>query len=107
MPLVIQAGIGSELARIPMLHVMAKQLDVKGPYMTSPKKSVCNHPLSSSGTVRYSSRSFDDAVDLLARNLIDLSPLVTSTFPIERSAEAFQALKAQDDIKIVILSTEV
>ena len=59
------------------------------------------------GIVRYGSTSFQDAIDLLTRGVIDLSPLVTKTFPIEHSAKAFHALKAQSDIKIVIFSQNV
>lgn len=58
------------------------------------------------GTVRYTPGCFADAISLLSRKLVDLKPLITSTYPLTEAARAFEAQHARKDIKIVILNQE-
>lgn len=80
----LQAGIAREIAAFPMLTVVGKELDVRG-------------------TVRHSPGSFEKAIDLLARGLVDLSDFVTATYSIEKSKDAFDAVRAGKDIKVLIM----
>jgi D-xylulose reductase len=59
-----------------------------------------------SGTVRYTPGCFADAISLLARKKVDLKPLITSTYPLTKASEAFEAQHARKDIKIIIMNQE-
>ncbi|KAL1872318.1 hypothetical protein VTK73DRAFT_1549 [Phialemonium thermophilum] len=83
----IQAGLGKPLTPVPLFMVTAKELTIKG-------------------TVRYTPGCFQEAISLLSRNLVDLKPLVTSTYPLTKANEAFEAQHARKDIKIVIMNQE-
>jgi D-xylulose reductase len=79
--------MGSATASFPILQVATKELEVRG-------------------TLRYTTRCFEDAIDLLDRGLVSLKPLVTRTFPLAESEAAFKAVKAGEEIKIVIMNQE-
>ncbi|KII95819.1 hypothetical protein PLICRDRAFT_693958 [Plicaturopsis crispa FD-325 SS-3] len=80
-----QVGLGTTLATIPMLQVAQKSLDVRG-------------------LLRYSAGCFQDAVDLLARRAVVLDDFVTATYPLTDAANAIDAVKRAEDIKVVILN---
>ncbi|KAI9735005.1 MAG: hypothetical protein M1834_002088 [Cirrosporium novae-zelandiae] len=84
---IIQAGLGTSLSSVPMFLVTAKELNLKG-------------------TVRYTPGCFADAIDMLDRKLVNLEPLITSTYPLTRSNEAFKAQNVHNDIKIVVMNQE-
>ena len=48
--------------------------------------------------------SFWQALDLIARGEIDVSPMLTHRFPFERLGEAYELARTRDDgaIKVVI-----
>ena len=79
--------MGAPLASFPILQVATKELEVKG-------------------TLRYTTRCFEDAIDLLDRGLVSLKPLVTKTYPLAQSEMAFKAVKAGEEIKIVIMNQQ-
>ncbi|KAF4877880.1 D-xylulose reductase A [Colletotrichum siamense] len=79
----IQAGLGKPLTPVPLFLVTAKELDIKG-------------------TVRYTPGCFADAISLLERNLVNLTPLITSTYPLTEAYKAFEAQHSRKDIKIII-----
>lgn len=54
--------------------------------------------------MRYTPGCFADAISLLERNLVNLKPLITSTYPLTEADKAFEAQHARKDIKIVILN---
>ncbi|KAF0330009.1 alcohol dehydrogenase GroES-like domain-containing protein [Colletotrichum asianum] len=81
----IQAGLGKPLTSVPLFLVTAKELNIRG-------------------TVRYTPGCFADAISLLERNLVDLKPLITSTYPLTQASQAFEAQHSRKDIKIVILN---
>ncbi|KAI0470085.1 xylitol dehydrogenase [Xylariaceae sp. FL0804] len=83
----VQAGLGKPLTSVPLFLLTAKELNIKG-------------------IVRYTPGCFADAIDLLSRKKVDLKPLITSTYPLTRCAEAFEAQHARKDIKIVIMNQE-
>ncbi|KAK6084683.1 d-xylulose reductase a [Seiridium cupressi] len=83
----IQAGLGKPLSSVPLFLLTAKELNIKG-------------------TVRYTPGCFADAIDLLSRKKVDLKPLITSTYPLTKCSEAFEAQHARKDIKIVIMNQE-
>lgn len=79
--------MGAPLASFPTLQVATKELNVLGTY-------------------RYSAGCFEDGVDLLQRGLVSLKPLITKTFPLDQAEDAFQAVKAGKEVKIVIMNQE-
>lgn len=83
----IQAGLGKPLTAVPLFLVTAKELNIKG-------------------TVRFTPGCFADAISLLERKLVDLKPLITSTFPLTKGAEAFERQHTKKDIKIVIMNQQ-
>jgi D-xylulose reductase len=58
------------------------------------------------GTVSYSWGCFEEAIDLINRKLVDLSPMITATYPLTKSQEAFEAQHRRSDIKIIIMNQE-
>ncbi|KAI8280961.1 hypothetical protein K4K56_011958 [Colletotrichum sp. SAR 10_98] len=83
----IQAGLGETLTSVPLFLVTAKEINIRG-------------------TVRYTPGCFADAISLLERRLVDLKPLVTSTYALTDAAQAFEAQHARKDIKIVVMNQE-
>ncbi|KAF2102093.1 GroES-like protein [Rhizodiscina lignyota] len=83
----VQTGLQHKPPRVPMLQVTTKDLTIVG-------------------TVRYTPGCFEDAVDLVDRKLVDVSPLVTSTYPLTKTQDAFEAQSRRGDIKIVIMNQE-
>lgn len=79
--------MGKSLTLFPSLELSAKELDVRG-------------------SLRYTTGCFEDAIDLLDRGEIDLKPIITATFPLARSEEAFKAVQDGSEIKVVVLSHE-
>jgi threonine dehydrogenase-like Zn-dependent dehydrogenase len=58
------------------------------------------------GTVSYGWGCFEEAIDLINRKLVDLSPMITATYPLTKSQEAFEAQHRRSDIKIIIMNQE-
>lgn len=83
----LQAGMGAPMSTVPFLQIATRELNVVG-------------------SLRYSTDCFEHAVDLLARGMVDLQPLVTKTFPLKDSEAAFKAVKAGSEIKIVIMNQQ-
>jgi D-xylulose reductase len=79
--------MGKPMTSFPTLELSAKELDVRG-------------------SLRYTTGCFEDASDLLERKLVDLKPLITRTFPLAQSEEAFKAVRAGSEIKIVVMNQE-
>ncbi|MEZ5754335.1 MAG: L-idonate 5-dehydrogenase [Paracoccaceae bacterium] len=78
---ILQLGLGGDMA-LPMMAITAKELDLRGSFRFHPEFAV--------------------GVGLMQRGLIDVTPLITQTVPLERAEEAFrlasdrtQAMKAQ------------
>lgn len=82
-PPVVQAGLGAPLVAFPILQVATKEITV-------------------SGAFHYTARCFEDGIDLLERGLVDVRPLVTKTFGLTQSEDAFKAVRSGHEIKVVI-----
>lgn len=78
-----------------------------GPALTNfPALQIATKELNVVGTLRYTTRAFEDGIDLIERGLLDIEPLITKTFPIGQSEDAFKTVKAGTEIKIVIMNQE-
>lgn len=83
----VQAGLGQAVAPFPMFSVVAKEIDVVG-------------------TVRYTAGCYQAAIDLMSKKRVDLRPMITAVFPLTRSADALEAVKRGDDLKVVIMNQQ-
>ncbi|BEI80058.1 hypothetical protein CcaverHIS002_0105870 [Cutaneotrichosporon cavernicola] len=87
----ILAGMGPPLTRFPTLEVASKELTI-------------------SGSLRYTTRCFEDGIHLVERGLVDLAPLVTKTVPLCKAEEAFKAARsgplAGGEMKVVVMNQE-
>ncbi|EJT47281.1 hypothetical protein A1Q1_03910 [Trichosporon asahii var. asahii CBS 2479] len=85
----LAVGLGHhQTNRFPTLAVTNKELDVKG-------------------ITRYTSPCFPNAIDLLARNAVDLKQLITKVLPLSRSKDAFDAVESGEEIKVIIKNQEM
>ncbi|KAI6836425.1 GroES-like protein [Hortaea werneckii] len=78
-------GVGKDFQRIPFMHLSANEIDLRFQY-------------------RYHD-TYPRAISLVSEGLIDLKPLVTHRFPLEKGLEAFGAAStpAARAIKVQIL----
>jgi D-xylulose reductase len=88
---VILAGMGRPLTRFPTLEVASKELNVVG-------------------SLRYTTRCYEDGIHLVERGLVDLAPIVTKTVPLCKAEDAFKAARdgtaSGTDMKVVIMNQE-
>ena len=54
------------------------------------------------GITRYTSVCFPRALDMLARGVVDLKPIITASYPLSRSQEAFEAVASGQQLKVII-----
>ncbi|ADV20758.1 Xylitol dehydrogenase, putative [Cryptococcus gattii WM276] len=71
-----------------------------------PTLAVTNKEINVMGITRYTASCFPSALDLLSRGVVDVKQLITKTFPLTQSTEAFEAVAAGQDIKVVIKNQE-
>ncbi|CAK9786292.1 unnamed protein product [Cutaneotrichosporon oleaginosum] len=87
----ILAGMGRPLTRFPTLEVASKELNVIG-------------------SLRYTSRCYEDGIHLVERGLVNLAPIVTKTVPLCKAEDAFKAARngtsTGTDMKVVIMNQE-
>lgn len=83
--------MGPPLTRFPTLEVAAKELSV-------------------SGSLRYTTRCFEDGIHLVERGLVDLAPLITKTVPLCQAEDAFKAARVGNvsgcELKVVVMNQE-
>ncbi|KAF9076576.1 GroES-like protein [Rhodocollybia butyracea] len=84
----VQAGLGRAINSFPTIEIVAKELDVIG-------------------SVRYTAGCFKTAIDLVASGKINLRPLITAVFPLSRSADALEAVRKGEDLKVIIMNQQV
>jgi D-xylulose reductase len=60
-----------------------------------------------SGITRYTASCFPSAIDLLSRGVVDLKQLITKTFPLSQSRDAFEAVASGNEIKVIVKNQEV
>jgi D-xylulose reductase len=63
---------------------------------------VVRHAADSQGITRYTSSCFPSAIDLLSRGVVDLKQLITKSFPMSQSKDAFDAVASGREIKVIV-----
>ena len=58
------------------------------------------------GITRYTPEAFPRAIDLLERRQVDLKQLITKVLPLNKATDAFEAVAARNDMKVIIKSQE-
>ncbi|KJR87602.1 L-iditol 2-dehydrogenase [Sporothrix schenckii 1099-18] len=85
----LQVGLGHIQTNIfPTIAITNKELDVRG-------------------ITRYTASCFPSAIEMLGRGVVDIAPLITASFPMSRAKDAFEAVAAGNDIKVIIRNQEV
>lgn len=74
----VQTGFGPPDVTIPMFRVVTNEVRLKGSW-------------------RYGSGDYPLAIDLVARGLVDLKPLLTHQFPFDNALEAFELTREGKD----------
>jgi threonine dehydrogenase-like Zn-dependent dehydrogenase len=64
---------------------------------------VIRHELKLFGSICYNYKEFDQAIDLLAKNKIDVKPLIGHTFPLKEAAKAFEFCFARKGVKTLLI----
>lgn len=54
------------------------------------------------GAVNPSVDSFDQAVNLLCKNIVDLTDLVSAVYPMDQAQQAFEAALRPDTYRVVV-----
>ena len=72
-----------------------------------PNIAVTNKELDIRGITRYTPGTFQAAIDLLARRQVDVKQLVTAEYPLSKSQDAFKAVAARNDIKVLVRNQEM
>ncbi|WVN90741.1 uncharacterized protein L203_105983 [Cryptococcus depauperatus CBS 7841] len=71
-----------------------------------PTLAVTNKEINVMGITRYTASCFPSALDMLSRGVVNVKPLITKCFPLTHSTNAFEAVAAGGDIKVVIKNQE-
>jgi L-iditol 2-dehydrogenase len=64
---------------------------------------VIRNELTLYGSICYNYKEFDQAVDLLAKNKVDVKPLIGHTFPLNEAQKAFDFCFSRKGVKIILL----
>ncbi|ETS76808.1 hypothetical protein PFICI_12195 [Pestalotiopsis fici W106-1] len=72
-----------------------------------PTIAVTNKELDIRGITRYTASCFPSAIDMLARGVVDLRPLITAIIPLSRAKDAFEAVASGKELKVIIKNQEV
>ncbi|XP_009986996.1 PREDICTED: sorbitol dehydrogenase, partial [Tauraco erythrolophus] len=78
----VLVGLGPEMVTVPIVNASLREVDIRG---------VC----------RYCN-TWPVAIALLASKRINVKPLVTHRFPLEKALEAFETSKRGDGIKVML-----
>jgi len=71
-----------------------------------PGVAVTNKEIDFKGITRYTASCFPSAIDMLARGVVDLKPLITVTYPLSKSKDALEAVRSGKQIKVIIYNQE-
>ena len=74
----VQTGFGSPDIQVPMFRITTNEITIKGGW-------------------RYGSGDYPLAIDMVARGLVDLKPLLTHRFKFTDALEAFEITKNGKD----------
>ncbi|XP_006995182.1 sorbitol dehydrogenase isoform X1 [Peromyscus maniculatus bairdii] len=75
-------GMGSEMVNLPLMHASVREVDIKGVFR------YCN--------------TWPMAISMLASKALNVKPLVTHRFPLEKAVEAFETSKKGLGLKVMI-----
>ncbi|NXX99725.1 DHSO dehydrogenase, partial [Centropus bengalensis] len=78
----VLVGLGPEMVSVPMVHAAVREVDIRGIFR------YCN--------------TWPVAIALLASKRIDVTPLVTHRFPLEKALEAFETTKRGEGVKVML-----
>jgi 2-desacetyl-2-hydroxyethyl bacteriochlorophyllide A dehydrogenase len=56
------------------------------------------------GAATYRREDFEDAIDIIGSDDFDADPFITATFPLRRAADAFAAITAGGEVKILVVA---
>jgi len=56
------------------------------------------------GAATYRWEDFEDAIDIIGSDDFDADPFITATFPLRRAADAFAAITAGGEVKILVVA---
>ncbi|KAF0314601.1 Sorbitol dehydrogenase [Amphibalanus amphitrite] len=81
---VVLVGMGPAVVSVPIIHAASREVDIRGIF-------------------RYAN-CYPTAIELVRRGLVDVKPLITHRFPLERSVEAFETARtgAGGAVKVMI-----
>ena len=81
---IVQCGMGAERVPVSVLRMQWQRLHIHG-------------------SVGHSGAIFPHAIRLLAAKRFDLSPMVTSRFPLDKAIEAIKTAEKLQDAKIMVI----
>ncbi|XP_020864950.1 sorbitol dehydrogenase isoform X1 [Phascolarctos cinereus] len=79
---IVLVGMGSEMATVPLLHAAIREVDIRGVF-------------------RYRN-TWPMAISMLESKLVNVKPLVTHRFPLEKAQEAFEVSKKGIGLKVML-----
>lgn len=78
----VLVGLGSDMTTIPLVHAALREVDIKGVFR------YCN--------------TWPVAISMLASKSVNVKPLVTHRFPLEKALEAFETTKRGLGVKVML-----
>ena len=84
------------LGRVILVGIAMEPLDLAAPALVLKEAEI-------RGALTYRRADFEAAIDLLARGRIPVNELISSTAPLERAEDAFQALTAPGNTQVKVL----
>ena len=75
-------GLGKEMANLPIVNAAVREVDIRGVFR------YCN--------------TWPTAINMIASGQIDVKPLVTHRFPLEKSYEGFDITRRGEAVKVMI-----
>nr|XP_031309013.1 sorbitol dehydrogenase isoform X1 [Camelus dromedarius] len=78
----VLVGLGSEMTSVPLVHAATREVDIKGVFR------YCN--------------TWPIAISMLASKSVNVKPLVTHRFPLEKALEAFETSKKGLGLKVML-----
>ncbi|KAM5235010.1 sorbitol dehydrogenase [Ctenodactylus gundi] len=78
----VLVGMGAEMSTVPLVHAAVREVDIKGVFR------YCN--------------TWPMAISMLASKSVNVKPLVTHRFPLEKALEAFEVSKKGLGLKVML-----
>lgn len=78
------------------------QVDMGREDVSFPIAAACSKELNIKGSFRYGPGDYDTAIELMASQRVNVTPLITKIVPLERAEEAFVGMGDGSGIKTII-----